>query len=55
MEPIYEIYEAPFNGEKCIKKTTDKEIFYIPIDESNSDYQRYLAWLNGEEKGDLIS
>lgn len=33
----------------------DGKVWAIPMDESNSDYQRYLAWLNGEAKGDLIS
>ena len=23
----------------------DGSVWYIPIDESNTDYQRYLAWL----------
>ena len=23
---------------------------YIPADPTNSDYQRYLRWLNGEEE-----
>lgn len=28
---------------------------FLTTDPSNSDYQQYLAWLNGEAKGDLIS
>jgi hypothetical protein len=27
----------------------------FPKDESNSDYQRYLRWLNGEEENGTIS
>jgi hypothetical protein len=27
----------------------------IPADPANSDYQRYLRWLNGEEENDTIS
>ena len=27
----------------------------IPMDEANSDYQRYLRWLNGEEENGTIS
>lgn len=46
--PIYEEYDL-LTGEKAIKKIMENEISYIPMDESNSDYQRYLAWLNGME------
>ena len=28
---------------------------FIPKDESNSDYQAYLRWLNGEEENGTIS
>jgi len=27
----------------------------IPSDPANSDYQRYLRWLNGEEENETIS
>jgi|GEM_PF-4128008 len=26
----------------------------IPTDESNSDYQRYLRWLNGEDEAQSL-
>jgi hypothetical protein len=33
-----------------IEKTEDDgKIWVIPIDEGNSDYQRYLAWLENPE------
>ena len=28
---------------------------FVPKDESNSDYQRYLRWLNGEEETGTIA
>ena len=45
MSIIYEIQE---NG--SIKRTAeDGKIHWIPADESNSDYQRYLRWLENPE------
>ena len=42
---------------KVIKRTdADGNVFWIPCDESNSDYQRYLRWLenpDAEEGGTL--
>jgi hypothetical protein len=29
----------------CIKKTTNDFITLIPMDESNTDYQEYLKWV----------
>ena len=51
----YEIVETEKNQ---ILKRTDKqgEVWWIPMDESNSDYQRYLRWLenpDAEEGGTL--
>ena len=44
-------------GSKVIKKTDDKgNEFWIPLDFANSDYQRYLRWLenpDAEESGTL--
>jgi len=38
----YEIVTT-FQGEKILKRTDDDgQIWWIPMDESNSDYQRYL-------------
>ena len=37
-------------GVTFIEKTEDDgKIWLVPIDESNSDYQRYLAWLENPE------
>ena len=40
--------------ERIIRNDGDGLITHIPSDPSNSDYQRYLRWLNGEEEGSLI-
>lgn len=44
----YEIVETEKNQ---ILKRTDKqgEVWWIPMDESNSDYQRYLRWLENPD------
>lgn len=34
---------------------TDGTIRYVPIAEANSDYQRYLRWLNGEDEDGTLS
>ena len=37
-------------GSDVIKATyEDGKVIWIPCDESNSDYQRYLAWLEDPE------
>ena len=39
-----------FLGVESIKRTDDDgSIWWIPMDESNSDYQRYLRWLQDPE------
>lgn len=52
----YEVIEDDLGG-KVIKLTTeDGRIYWIPTDESNSDYQRYVRWLenpDAEEGGTL--
>ena len=46
---MYTQYEATF-GEKFIKReNADGSVSHIPCDLSNSDYQRYLAWLENPE------
>lgn len=53
-------YEViPSNGidQEVIKKTdTNGAVWWIPLDPANSDYQRYLRWLEdptAEESGTL--
>ena len=52
----YETYETTL-GETYIKRTdADGKVWNIPADESNSDYQRYLRWLenpDADESGTL--
>ena len=52
---IYEEFEEL--GSKVIKRTDkDGNILWIPLDSGNSDYQRYLRWLenpDAEEGGTL--
>lgn len=45
---MYEEYEAPFGGSFIKKENSDGTTAWIPRDESNVEYQRYLQWLNGE-------
>jgi len=46
-----------FLGVEMVKRIdTDGAIWWIPKDESNSDYQRYLRWLenpDAEENGTI--
>ena len=38
----YEIIDSPSNGEILKRTDEDGTIWFIPMDESNSDYQAYL-------------
>ena len=41
--PIYKLVNDPITGELSnIRTATDN---FIPIDEANTDYQSYLAWV----------
>ena len=51
----YEIIDTG-QGDVIKKTNSDGKEFWIPKDESNSDYQRYLRWLenpDAEESGTL--
>ncbi len=56
MKPIYEEIEVQL-GENCIKASyEDGLVLLIPKDPANSDYQRYLRWLenpDADESGTL--
>lgn len=41
----YFIFFNLFNEENILCVTEDKQELWIPKDESNTDYQQYLAWL----------
>ena len=44
--PIYKLYNSPLTGNlDGVKKQLESSTLYIPIDEANTDYQEYLAWV----------
>ena len=50
MKKEYTVEE--FRGLTIISYEENGLRFSFPVDESNSDYQRYLRWLNGEEENE---
>ena len=56
-KPIYEVVEAEGLTPQRIKRTDpDGKVWWIPVNEANSDYQRYLRWLenpDAEENGTI--
>ena len=45
-DPIYKLVKSPYTGENIgIKKQTDNLVSQFPLDEANTDYQDYLAWV----------
>lgn len=53
---MYELItaDAPFAQEVIKRTNADGSESFIPKDPANSDYQRYLRWLNGEEENGTI-
>jgi hypothetical protein len=47
--PTYKEIETPLGGTVIQRTDEDGKVWWIPMDESNSDYQRYLAWLENPE------
>jgi hypothetical protein len=46
MKPIYEVITDQLTNGQILKKTeADGIIYWIPMDEANSDYQAYLKHL----------
>ena len=45
--PIYKLVKDPLSGKEESVKTVDADsnTKFIPFDESNIDYQAYLAWV----------
>jgi hypothetical protein len=55
-QPTYEMIEHELFGASLRRYNPDGSISSIPINEGNSDYQRYLRWLenpDAEENGTI--
>ena len=45
-DPIYKLMKNPITGQvDSIKKQNGSRVFHFPLDEANTDYQDYLAWV----------
>ena len=45
-DPIYKLYKSPMVGQvTSVLKQVGTHVFSIPLDEENTDYQDYLAWV----------
>ncbi len=56
MTLIYEVITTPDGGQIVKADCGNGHLFFIPMDEANSDYQRYLRWLenpDADESGTL--
>jgi hypothetical protein len=51
----YEITEAPLGGEILKRTDANGKVWWIPIDPANSDYQRYLRWLENPDADEAQS
>ena len=51
MEYTYELVEPEF-GDKLVKRNDGA---FIPLDPANSDYQRYLRWLENPDADEAQS
>jgi hypothetical protein len=45
----YEVIEIVGSPTSIRRTDPDGKVWSIPMDETNSDYQRYLAWLENPE------
>ena len=46
---MYRKYTSKLGGEMIVRTNSDGTESWIPTDEANSDYQRYLRWLENPE------
>ena len=45
-DPIYKLIKSVYTNEITgVKKQNGNSISHIPLDEANTDYQEYLAWV----------
>ena len=45
-DPIYKFEKDIFSGENCsVSKMVGNVKINVPLDEENTDYQTYLAWV----------
>ena len=45
-DPIYKFEKDIFTGENCsVSKMVGNVKINVPLDEENTDYQTYLAWI----------
>lgn len=51
----YETYVTQSGDEYVKAVLPDGREMSIPNDPANSDYQRYLRWLNGEDESGILS
>jgi hypothetical protein len=49
MKPIYTEVKSPTGGDCITAEYEDGRFQIIPCDPANSDYQRYLRWLEDPE------
>jgi hypothetical protein len=49
MTIIYTEVETSIGGKSIKADLGDNKLLWIPIDPANSDYQRYLRWLENPE------
>ena len=48
----YQVINGPMG--QVIKTATEEKTLWIPVDETNSDYQEYLKWLAENNKSTEI-
>lgn len=49
IQPIYEEVVTHLNNTMIKRTDADGKVWWIPTDPANSDYQRYLRWLENPD------